>query len=554
MKYTTESFIEKALAVHGGKYSYDKTQYVKLSKKVVITCEKHGDFMQLPSGHLAGKGCYACSKESTASKLSTQFSDFVASARLVHGDKFSYHESDYSGMKKKARITCGKHGDFWQEAYDHVNGRGCRLCSYEVKSKSNSMGTDAFIRRAKLVHGEKYDYSRVEYKNSSLKVVIGCPEHGFFEQIAKSHIDGFGCKQCAYGNRLKTHGMSTDDFIIIAKLEHGDKYDYRKVSYSGCRDTVTINCREHGEFDQQAYVHLSGHGCPSCANSSSRGENEVFELIKRYCPDARQRVRDVIPPMELDIYIPDLNLAIEYNGEFWHSVDKRGKGYHLNKRHACESAGVRLISICETDWKTKRERVERIIINAIGKLSGKTVYARKCTIREVVCNDYRAFMNENHIQGYAIATHRYGLYHNDVLVACMAFKRLKSGVWDCVRYATSCRVPGGHSKLFKFMARELGMETAQSFVDMDFFTGSSYREEDGWTDSGAETVGFRVWHQKYGFMSRQMWWKDFIPATLEKIGADHAIYDRDKNQRQMMAEAGCLVIENSGNKKFVWHK
>lgn len=554
MKYTTDSFIRKANEVHGGKYDYSKTNYIKGDVKVIITCRKHGDFEQKPYRHISGRGCYKCSKESASRKLSTSFADFVLQAKLTHGDMYTYHEDTYSRIKGKTKITCNKHGDFWQQPYDHLNGRGCKKCGYEKTSKMNSMGFESFVSRARERHGNKYDYSRVNYINSSTRVTIGCPIHGFFEQIAKSHTDGFGCAQCAYDNRLKTHGISTDEFILSAKLEHGDKYDYSKASYSGCRDEITVTCKKHGEFTQQAYVHLAGHGCPSCANSLSKGENEVFELVRQHYPDTRQRVRDIIPPMELDIYIPSLKLAVEFNGEFWHSIDRKGKNYHLNKRHACEVVGVRLISVCETDWKTKRERVERIILNAIGKYSCKTVYARKCAIREVICKDYRVFMNENHIQGYAIATHRYGLYHDNELVACMGFKQLKDGVWDCVRYATSCRVPGGHSKLFKFMAKELNMEKAQSFVDMDFFTGDSYREDDGWVDSGSETVGFRVWHKKVGFMPRQKWWKDFIPKTLEQLGADPAIYDRNKKQRQMMEEAGCMVIENSGNKKFLWHK
>ena len=554
MKHTTDSFIKRALEVHGDKYDYSKTNYVNGSLKVIITCKKHGDFEQRPSGHIAGRGCHKCSKESASRKLSTSFRDFREMAKRTHGDAYKYNEDSYKKISSKTKITCIKHGDFWQTADDHIRGVGCPACGYEKTSAMNSMGLESFVSRAIEKHGDKYDYSMVNYVNSSLRVIIGCPVHGWFDQVAKSHLEGFGCAKCACENRLKTHGMKADEFVRRSKLVHRDRYVYSNINFISACDNVSIVCKKHGEFNQIAHVHYNGSGCQRCANSSSKGESEIFELISQHYPDAQQRVRDVIAPMELDIYIPSLRLAIEYNGEYWHSVAQKGKNYHLNKRHACESAGVRLISVCETDWKTKQERVERIIINAIGKSSGRTVYARKCEIREVTCKDYRAFMNENHIQGYAIATHRYGLYHDDELVACMGFKKLKDEMWDCVRYATCCHVPGGHSKLFKFMSVEFGMEKAQSFVDMDFFTGSSYREEDGWVDSGSETVGFRVWHQKCGFMQRQMWWKDFIPSTLEKLGVDYAIYDRNKTQRQMMEDAGCLVIENSGNKKFVWYK
>lgn len=480
--------------------------------------------------------------------------EFIVDAREVHGDRYDYSKVKYVGIKQKVCIICREHGEFWQNPEGHLRGYGCKRCRGERLSLIQRKCAEDFISDAIKIHGLFYDYGKVSYTNNKEKVCIVCPEHGEFWQTPNDHLRGRACPKCNHARMSELNQYSAEDFVSLAKPLHGDRYRYDNVEYNGSKRKVCIICPTHGEFWQQPNSHLSGHGCPACANSLSKGEKEVFELIKHYYPDAQQRVRDVIPPLELDIYIPSLKLAVEYNGEFWHSVDKKGKNYHLNKRHACEATGVRLISVCETDWKTKQERVERIILNAIGKSSGKTVYARKCAIREVICKDYRAFMNENHIQGYAIATHRYGLYDGDELVACMGFKQLKDGVWDCVRYATSCRVPGGHSKLFKFMAKALDMEVAQSFVDMDFFTGSSYREEDGWVDSGSETVGFRVWHQKTGFMPRQKWWKDFIPKTLEQLGADPAIYDRNKTQRQMMEEAGCLVIENSGNKKFVWHK
>uniref|UniRef100_A0AAU8GGL7 Homing endonuclease n=1 Tax=Salmonella phage vB_STmST19_KE08 TaxID=3161165 RepID=A0AAU8GGL7_9CAUD len=475
--------------------------------------------------------------------------EFIADARKVHGDRYDYSKVEYVNAKTKVCVICPEHGEFWQIPNDHLNKHGCFLCGGSSKGSTN-----LFIEKARLLHGKRYDYSKVFYVNAKTKVKIICKHHGEFMQSPNDHLNGRGCAMCKSDKMSREQLLTSNDFILSARIRHGDRYDYGKVNYIGSKEKVCITCHAHGDFMMRPNDHLNGQCCPKCSSVFSKGESEVFELIKRYYPDAQQRVRGVIPPLELDIYIPSLKLAVEYNGEFWHSVDKKGKNYHLNKRHACEAAGVRLISVCETDWKTKRERVERIILNAMGKTSSKTVYARKCEIREVICKDYRAFMNENHIQGYAIATHRYGLYHDDELVACMGFNQLKDGVWDCVRYATGCRVLGGHSKLFKFMAKELSMERAQSFVDMDFFTGGSYREEDGWVDSGSETVGFRVWHQKVGFMPRQKWWKDFIPKTLEQLGADPAIYDRNKKQRQMMEEAGCLVIENSGNKKFVWHK
>ena len=124
-------------------------------------------------------------------KLSTE--EFINKARAVHGDRYDYSKVEYVDNKTEVCIICPEHGEFWQKPKNHLSGYGCPICSGRKK-----MRTIDFIKRAKQVHGDKYDYSKADYKGNSEEVCIICPEHGEFWQRAGNHLKGFGCKQCGF--------------------------------------------------------------------------------------------------------------------------------------------------------------------------------------------------------------------------------------------------------------------------------------------------------------------------------------------------------------------
>lgn len=134
---------------------------------------------------------------------------------------------------------------------------------------------EEFIEKANSVHGGKYDYSKVIYTNYNEKVCIICPEHGEFYQTPANHLRGAGCHVCGKKKSAISHTQTTDKFIEKAKKIHGDRYDYSKTVYNGCFENVKIICPEHGEFIQQATIHLQGCGCPMCVNNK-KYTNEEF--------------------------------------------------------------------------------------------------------------------------------------------------------------------------------------------------------------------------------------------------------------------------------------
>ena len=195
-KLTTETFIEKSRKVHGDKYDYSKTEYVNNHTKVCIICPEHGEFWQNPQSHMDGHGCVKCYAKDCADRFSSTTKEFIEKAREVHGDKYDYSKVNYINSYTKVCIICPKHGEFWQEPKWHLKGGGCKECSLEHKSKTQSKGIDWFITKARDVHGDKYDYSKVNYINKETKVCIICPKHGEFWQSPKNHLDGYGCSIC----------------------------------------------------------------------------------------------------------------------------------------------------------------------------------------------------------------------------------------------------------------------------------------------------------------------------------------------------------------------
>lgn len=189
---TTDKFITKAILKHGTTYDYSKVDYRSSKVKVEIICKKHGSFWQQPDNHLYGKGCAKCMHNKTAKRMRGTTENFIKKAIKRHGGKYDYSKVKYISLLDRVTIICKKHGNFSQNAADHIAGRGCPECGKENQRSSKQN----FIKNAVLKHGEKYDYSKIKYETSIRKVIIICPVHGEFKQIPNNHLNGQGCPSC----------------------------------------------------------------------------------------------------------------------------------------------------------------------------------------------------------------------------------------------------------------------------------------------------------------------------------------------------------------------
>ena len=271
----TESFISKAISVHGDKYDYSKVEYKNNRNKVTLVCKVHGEFLQTPSEHLNGSGCIDCAG---LRKKTTE--QFIGEAILKHGKKYDYSKSNYLNNRTKIKIICPIHGEFKQVAYVHLNGGGCKDCSYEIAGKKRLKGIDDFITEANEIHENRYDYSKSIYKGTHKKIEIICDTHGSFNQTPKAHLTGQGCPECGLIKIGDIKRKSNYQFILEANKVHKGKYDYSLVLYKKNHDKVIIICPTHGQFFQAPIEHTSGKGCIDCAGLRKKTTEQFIEDAK----------------------------------------------------------------------------------------------------------------------------------------------------------------------------------------------------------------------------------------------------------------------------------
>jgi len=262
---------------------------------------------------------------------------FIERGNLKHNGFYDYSLVIEAQIREKFKIICPIHGVFEQRGDAHLSGQGCGKCKKSILKSQNE-----FVIDAKIKHENYYDYTLVNYVNSKLCVDIICPVHGVFKQTPDNHLAGHGCAKCAFVlNSSIMKNVSADKFENEANETHNDKYDYQNSIYTRAKDKINISCKIHGEFKQTPNDHLSGKGCPKCGVNLSIGENEVRDFIENELGFKTDKIR--IESKEIDIFIPEKNVGIEYDGLYWHSDNFRDKKYHLNKTLLCEEHNIQLL-------------------------------------------------------------------------------------------------------------------------------------------------------------------------------------------------------------------
>lgn len=209
-----------------------------------------------------------------ATRMTTD--QFIQKANAVHGNRYGYND-EYVSAHVPIAITCPTHGEFMQRPYCHtLLKQGCPACGVETSHKTTRATLDKFVARAIAVHGDRYDYSKVEYTTNKAKVDVVCHLHGVFTITPNSHLCGIGCRPCGYAE----NAVGTDEFVRRATARHGNKYVYDNVVYQRIDKKVDIVCPVHGIFKQTPQAHLNGTGCPHCAKMNRQGGfSEEYFLV-----------------------------------------------------------------------------------------------------------------------------------------------------------------------------------------------------------------------------------------------------------------------------------
>lgn len=367
-KVTTDDFKIRAIAVHGDKYDYSKTEYLKAREHVVIVCKLHGEFNQIADSHLRGSGCPACSKNV---KLNTN--TFIKKANEIHESKYDYSVSKYVNSLININIVCPLHGKFSQRPSHHLSGSGCPKCN---AARSN---LDMFIKKAKEIHGSRYDYSESIYLTNRQKINIVCKIHGSFMQMPSIHLRGIGCEKCG-----GTYQYGLEDFIIKANIVHNNKYDYSNTIYSNTTQQISILCKGHGEFNQIARNHLQGLGCKRCSPKGfSKSQinwltftEKFYNINIQHFGNSSQEHNIKNTKWKADGYHENTNTIYEFHGDYWHGNPKcydskfmnnvcgkpMGVLYEKtkNREHKIKELGYNLIIMWEYDWKKINRAISRL--------------------------------------------------------------------------------------------------------------------------------------------------------------------------------------------------
>lgn len=539
MNKKLEKFIEKSQKKHKNRYNYSKVEYNDSQTKVCIICPEHGEFWQSPSAHVRGNGCPLCSNKKRGRKTVTT-EGLIEKFKEIHGEKYDYSKVKYIDATTKVCITCPTHGDFYMLPFKHIEGQGCPKC------KGRNLSQNELISKFKEIHSGKYDYSKVKFTRMKEKVCIICPEHGEFWQTPQKHIEGQGCPKCAYENKF----LTKENFIKKEKEIHGNKFNLDGIEYVSYKSKLKLTCPIHGEFWQNTTNHLQGCGCPKCANNNSKQEQNIADFLEKELGlTIITKTKDIIPPYELDIYVPEKKIAIEYDGLRWHSeLFGKKSDYHVMKTEMCEENGIHLVHIFEDEWINKKNIVKSRLKSIFGVIKNR-IYARNCEIRDVTNTESTIFIENNHIQGNVNAKYRYGLYYNDKLVSIMTFgskrKPLGSKTEDnCFELLRFCNkldtnVIGGASKLLKHFINTHKPIELLSYCDRRWSDGNLY-----------EKLGFTFEHiskPNYFYIvngKRENRFK-YRKSELVRQG-----YDKNKTEHEIMLERGLYRIYDCGTKVY----
>jgi hypothetical protein len=436
-KILEKKFIENAIIKHGNKYDYSKVIYTTVKNKVIINCQEHGDFHQAPTNHLY-YGCKKCGVSKRSNKQKMTLETFIKESRKLHDNKYNYSKVIYINAKTQVKIICPLHGIFKQRTHDHCRrGNGCKKCSNIENGKKKRLTLDAFINKAISKHDNKYNYSKVIYVKNDVKIKIICPKHGIFEIQPHDHLQGQGCKECNMKNYWNTisfikqskiiHGDKYDYSKVVYKTikekvtiicpEHGEFFKTPKHHYRG---QGCPKCSKNGTSKiAQEWIDLLLVKQPEL-------EHFYHETGEYIIPNTNYKA---------DGYNNKTKTIYEFHGDFWHGnpeifnrdlindVCKKtfGQLYEktMKKQRECEELGYKYNSIWENEWIKGKQALKRIQRNFRHKqmLKKFPYQCEKCNYKCKYKSEY-----ERHCNSVLHKTGKRGVKKNKVNMVCQFCK------------------------------------------------------------------------------------------------------------------------------------
>jgi len=320
---------------------------------------------------------------------------------------------------------------------------------------------------------------------------------------------------------------------------------------------IMCECKNIFTITKTLFNHKLASGvelCPKCNPPTlSIKENETLEFISNnYKYEILSNKKNIISPLELDIYLPDLKLAFEYNGIYWHNEYHKDDNYHLNKTELCEQQKIQLVHIWEDDWLYKQSIVKSMILNKLNKTPNK-IFGRKTKVKEIVDNKLvREFLNKNHLQGFVGSSVKLGLFFDNELVSLMTFgkrriamgrKSTNDGEFELLRFCNklNTNIIGGASKLFKYFINNYNPTEITTYADRSHSNGKLYKI------LGFDFISKTRPNYYYVIGNKRHYRFNFRKDVLIKEG-----FDPNKTEHQIMLDRKIYRIYDSGNLKLIY--
>jgi hypothetical protein len=470
IKKTHAQVIEDFTNRHGNLYDYSLVKYENGNTPVDIICAAHGIFKQRPRAHMSGQICPVCQFGDRWVPSHTTES-YLTKAKATHNNKYEYEEFSYKNLHQTINIKCPLHGSYKTTTGRHINNKtGCPNCAGN-KTKT----TAQFISESQSIHNNTYDYSKSIYNNANTKVTIICRAHGDFKQRPIQHTNGQGCPKCGFEKAINAIRKPQNDFIKECSILHNNRYDYDKTEYINNKSHIIITCKTHGDFTQRAQDHLHGDGCSKCSNSIE--QEDISNQFLTFSNNMLRGDKKIIKPYELDIYFPDQKIAIEYNGDYWHSFNKiettTQRNKHKHKTDMCNQLGIKLYQFGSFEWHYKKDIIMSMLNHKFQK--DQKIAARKCYTTIINNQQAKEFFNNTHISGHRPAYINIGLYHQNELVSCINFNKYAQ-YYEIIRYSTKLNhtVVGGLSKLLSHFISLYKPHKLMTYADRRYGSGDGY--------------------------------------------------------------------------------
>lgn len=512
-------------------------------------CKK--TFKKISRSHIESKH-----KMTTAEYLSATGLEFLTSLgtrkKMGNGNLGVKQEKEVSRKKDKRPVTC----QICQETLtatglpSHLYRKHDKLSSKEYVKKFGEFRQKYLELEKRKEESETFCKICNESLVSHKQLLLHIKDHGISwkDYFIKYFFNGVHPK-CACGCGEKT------TLIRHGKNDKGEPAYAREFIKNHRKNEpgYRTNTQEQRQRMRKSAIKRMEEGRGTFFNSGpSKGELEVVEYLKSLNVETEQNNRELLSGLEVDIYIPKYNLAIEYNGGYFHSDLFRPKDFHLKKKRELKEQGIDLIHIWECDWYKHSKIIKSILKTRLGKTKHR-IYARKTKCNFIDSSTAQKFLRENHLQGGVPGKHHIGLFYEGTLISVMVFSPLrkilkteiKEGSYELLRFCSKSdyQIIGGASKLLSFFKKEFNPDHILSYANYDWSNGEVYKNLGmnfvRQTEPGYFYVKGRVRYSRFQFQKHKLIQEGYDPL---------------KTEYEIMMDRGFNKIWDCGNLVYEWKK